>query len=1169
MSKKWLISVMATAMVFTLGLGAGCFGTGNNSSEPINSSSKADATLSLDKTTATISEYETLQLNATAENGEGDVEWSTSSAAVATVDANGVVTGVSEGTATITATYAGLQATCEVTVVKAESPVMTVSASNIAMNKKESQSVTVSTTWKGQEVEDVEYNWYLEDETLDWSTVASIEVSEDGKTATFTGIGQGTEKYQVYAHVNGEDLIQTITIKVVDNSITFSVANLDKGAEAYVADLSLAEGEGLVQSVKPEVSVYYEGALQEGVVLNYVNSDPTVAEMQADGTIVVLKEGVATFSADVQIQDSTATLNIRVNAYRPEFNIGNVVIETGRESKALNLGELNVQGTVNSVKVAGGEMFASHAEGVVTLDAEKMPQYTEDLGEGKTFVMETEKAIYVATADVYTLVVRTRDDFALIGKAAYAADVGALKWGGYFVLGNDIDMEGKGYGAIFSYVELDGYAAENNIQFGVGTAYGDNASDGRYNGFHGIFDGKGYAIKNIVTNYWGGGLFPVFGGTFKNVAFTNAHLSGKTSLIGDHISGTIENVYVQVASADAEASVFNYATGNGNAHATTRINNCFVDFPATGAEHVSLARLHDGYGCVNGLYTVGAHAGFNTISVGGGQKHVWGAYNSYADLVAAYDFTTWEGDFWTTVNGAPVPKGVELGDIGNSDYTVDTTFVSIGSELKVSGKYATVSLTPSAMRLGITNEGNKIIIPNDQLAIGGQAMVIVSNFFNPDDYKELILTVVGTEQFQVGDVENPQGVDLNATDVAIDLTSIKDNIVGTIAGVKAGNVRGNATYEDGIVKVDLSSMGNLYGAGTLVIEFNVYDDNENLIKVQQVSVPVKGYRVLTTAEHIANLSSYLAMDGNNAYADLRLGADIDVKGAVVGVGTWSNGWTHNFTGTFDGQGYTISNAKSNGGNGGLFCCIDAKGVVKNVNFYNAQVMGDTGFIVTENNGTVENVFVHGSIFGGGAFYAPPSLIAAKNQGMINNCIVVLDSMTIDPALSHGGMLAGWSHNANRPGTVQNSVAINLSGNTIYGVGTQGYDKNEAYIANSTEKASDANTIANGWAEYFAVADSIEYDDWAATALNALFNSVKGATVGKTEISLGDTVQINANLAAVKSFALKEEVAGVSVDAKGLITVSEAAAAKTAFTVVVTFADDTTVELAMTTGMKAC
>ena len=74
MSKKWLISVMATAMVFTLGLGAGCFGTGNNSSEPINSSSKADATLSLDKTTATISEYETLQLNATAENGEGDVE---------------------------------------------------------------------------------------------------------------------------------------------------------------------------------------------------------------------------------------------------------------------------------------------------------------------------------------------------------------------------------------------------------------------------------------------------------------------------------------------------------------------------------------------------------------------------------------------------------------------------------------------------------------------------------------------------------------------------------------------------------------------------------------------------------------------------------------------------------------------------------------------------------------------------------------------------------------------------------------------------------------------------------------------------------------------------------------------------------------------------------------
>ena len=85
-------------------------------------------TVTLDQTEVTLEiageEFDSVQLVATVapENAEDQtITWSSSDEAVATVDANGVVTSVAPGTATITATAAnGVSATCVVTVVYAE-----------------------------------------------------------------------------------------------------------------------------------------------------------------------------------------------------------------------------------------------------------------------------------------------------------------------------------------------------------------------------------------------------------------------------------------------------------------------------------------------------------------------------------------------------------------------------------------------------------------------------------------------------------------------------------------------------------------------------------------------------------------------------------------------------------------------------------------------------------------------------------------------------------------------------------------------------------------------------------------------------------------------------------------------------------------------------------------
>lgn len=66
--------------------------------------------------TAATGTQHTVQLYAITAPGSGPVEWTTSASSKATVDDNGVVTGVSSGSATITATANGKTATCTVTV---------------------------------------------------------------------------------------------------------------------------------------------------------------------------------------------------------------------------------------------------------------------------------------------------------------------------------------------------------------------------------------------------------------------------------------------------------------------------------------------------------------------------------------------------------------------------------------------------------------------------------------------------------------------------------------------------------------------------------------------------------------------------------------------------------------------------------------------------------------------------------------------------------------------------------------------------------------------------------------------------------------------------------------------------------------------------------------------
>ncbi len=89
-------------------------------------------TLTLDKTSISLEVGDTEKITATVEGSPATDEvptWASSDEAVATVDSEGLVTAVAPGSAVITATYADLSATCDVTVTQTEDGILEISLS--------------------------------------------------------------------------------------------------------------------------------------------------------------------------------------------------------------------------------------------------------------------------------------------------------------------------------------------------------------------------------------------------------------------------------------------------------------------------------------------------------------------------------------------------------------------------------------------------------------------------------------------------------------------------------------------------------------------------------------------------------------------------------------------------------------------------------------------------------------------------------------------------------------------------------------------------------------------------------------------------------------------------------------------------------------------------------
>ncbi|MCH5221833.1 MAG: Ig-like domain-containing protein [Muribaculaceae bacterium] len=214
------------------------------------------------------------------------VAWSSSDANVAMVNEHGIVTAISIGTATITATCGSVSATCLVTVNAIEAESITLSATEITIKAGQIQQITATVLPENTTFA-----------TVTWST-QNEQVATVDNNGNITGVGAGTT---------------TITAKCGEATASCEVTVEEPEEDEIIinyAEISLKA----TQTMQLEATV--TGNATDKTIA-WSSSDATIASVDAKGLVTAIAVGEATITASCG--DLTATCKVTVEATPAEY----------------------------------------------------------------------------------------------------------------------------------------------------------------------------------------------------------------------------------------------------------------------------------------------------------------------------------------------------------------------------------------------------------------------------------------------------------------------------------------------------------------------------------------------------------------------------------------------------------------------------------------------------------------------------------------------------------------------------------------------------------------------------------------------------------------------------------------------------------------------------------
>ena len=276
------------------------------------------------------------------------VTFESSDKAVATVDENGVVTGISEGEAIITATPApstGLSAVSATVVVRNSNDHVSVSGvvineTNVSVRVGDTTSLTATITPDNATVKSV--TW-----TSDNTAVATV----DAATGLVTGVSVGTAQITVTTDDGGKTATVTVTVEPV----SATGVTINDGVEAATVTAG--------KSITLHAAVTPSGASNSTVI--WSSNNPAIATVDANtGVVVGVQEGTVVITATVDGTLLTDTITVLVTAPRTEScaeaiyeNTMDVLNSTGSTQYPEGWTRESQTATASSIVTAGGRTY--------------------------------------------------------------------------------------------------------------------------------------------------------------------------------------------------------------------------------------------------------------------------------------------------------------------------------------------------------------------------------------------------------------------------------------------------------------------------------------------------------------------------------------------------------------------------------------------------------------------------------------------------------------------------------------------------------------------------------------------------------------------------------------------------------------------------------------------
>lgn len=300
--------------------------------------------VTLNKTSTSIQVGGTETLTATVSPKDAankKVTWKSSNAAIASVDANGKVTGVKAGEATITVTTedGGKTATCKVTVSDKE-----IKVTGVKLNKSETSLLvggneTLTATVLPEDATNQNVTW-----KSDKPEIATVDAN--GKV-TAVKVGEAT------ITVTTEDGGKTATCKVTVNETSVAVTGVTLNKTALT--LNIGANETLSATVAPADATNQK--------VTWKSDKPEIATVDANGKVTGVKAGEATITVTTEDGGKTATCKVTVKP--------NLVSEITLAALAIYVGESKaVTATVKPDDATNKALtWTSSDETVATVDA--------------------------------------------------------------------------------------------------------------------------------------------------------------------------------------------------------------------------------------------------------------------------------------------------------------------------------------------------------------------------------------------------------------------------------------------------------------------------------------------------------------------------------------------------------------------------------------------------------------------------------------------------------------------------------------------------------------------------------------------------------------------------------------------------------------------------------